>query len=80
MNKVTIETIADAIAPAGLIVRGGFHTQPADGVPPIPDGRATQTVMLIGNAGSAMWEAFQSSNPDTGQKDPLDSWLSLIHI
>ena len=75
MNKVTLETIANAIAPAGLIVRGGFHAEPADGVPPMPDGRATETVMLIGNAGATMWSAFQGSNPDHSQKNPLDSWL-----
>ena len=76
MNKVTLETIADAIAPAGLIVRGGVHAEPADAVPPIPGGRATETVVLIGNAGSTMWDAFQSSNTDSTLKDPLDSWLT----
>ena len=76
MNNVTLESIAYAIAPAGLIVRGGFHAEPADNVPPIPDGRAAETVILIGNAGSAMWDAFQGSNPDPSQNDPLDSWLT----
>lgn len=75
MSAVTPETIADAIAPAGLIVRGGFHAEPADGVPPLPDGRAAATVVLIGNAGADMWDAFRTSDPDPGQRNPLDSWL-----
>ncbi len=75
MSPITPEAIADAIAPAGLIVRGGFHAEPADGVPPLPDGRAAATVVLIGNAGAAMWDAFQASDPDPDQRNPLDSWL-----
>ncbi len=69
------ETIAGAVAPAGLFVRGAFHATPADQVPPLPDGRAAATVVLIGNAGAAMWDAFEASNPDPGQRNPLDSWL-----
>ena len=75
MSAITLEAIADAIAPAGLIVRGGFHAEPADHVPPLPDGRAVATVVLIGNAGAAMWDAFQASDPDPDQRNPLDSWL-----
>lgn len=77
MSKVTPDAIADAVAPAGLIVRGGFHAESADGVPPLPDGRAAATVVLIGNAGAAMWDAFQASDPGPGpeQRNPLDSWL-----
>ena len=78
MSAVTPETIADAIAPAGLIVRGGFHAEPADGVPPLPDGRAAATVVLIGNAGADMWDAFRASDPDPGQRNPLDSWLKPL--
>ncbi len=75
MTPTTLDAIADAIAPAGLIVRGGFHAEPADGVAPLPDGRTVATVVLIGNAGAAMWDAFQVSDPDPGERNPLDSWL-----
>ena len=75
MSASIPEAIADAIAPAGLFVRGGFHVDRDDAVPSLPDGRAAATVVLIGNAGAAMWDALQASNPDPKQRNPLDTWL-----
>ena len=75
MSASILGAIADAIAPAGLFVRGGFHAEPADAVPPLPDSRAVATVVLVGNAGAAMWDALQASDPDPGQRNPLDTWL-----
>lgn len=60
---------------AGLIVRGGFHPNATDNVPLLPDGKSVGTVVLIGNAGSALWRAFQDSAPDLCQKNPLNDWL-----
>lgn len=59
----------------GLFVRGGFHPVPEDRVPPLPDGCAAQTVLLIGNAGPAMWHAFRQAAPDIAGHEPLDTWL-----
>ena len=67
MSATVLGAIADAIAPAGLIVRGGFHAEPGDGVPPLPNGPA-RTVVLIGNAGADMWDALQASKPGPEQK------------
>jgi len=74
-NANKLDAIAEGVAPAGLFVRGGFHPTPADNVPPLPDGSAARTVVLIGNAGADMWDAFQASRPDPGQPNPLDTWL-----
>jgi len=65
----------DSLASAGLIMRGGFHPAPDDQVPPLPDGRATRSVVLIGNAGPAMWRAFRAAVPDISGRAPLDGWL-----
>jgi hypothetical protein len=67
--------IRAAIAPAGMIVRGGFHPRAGDAVPPLPDGTSTRTVVLIGNAGGDMWRAFAAAPRDPGEKNPLDAWL-----
>ena len=65
----------EALVSAGLFVRGGFHPGPDDSVPPLPDGRAAQTVLLIGNAGPAMWQALRAAVPDITGRQPLDRWL-----
>ncbi len=65
-------TIQDAVAETGLLVRGGFHPGPEDGVP-----GGAETVVLVGNAGPSMWAAFAAA---AGPKDrengpnPLDDW------
>ena len=64
--------ISDAVAAVGLICRGGFHPVPADAVP----GEAG-TVVLVGNAGPDMWQAFTAGvSPEDrrGLDDPLDTW------
>jgi hypothetical protein len=64
-----------AIAPAGLILRGAFHPEPADEVPALPDGGGAGTIALVGNAGPAMWRAFERGVPRPGAGHPLDDWL-----
>lgn len=55
----------------GLILRGGFH--PAD-----DDPLATEagTLVLIGNAGSAIWPPFEEQH--TPHKDALDIWTKQV--
>ena len=55
--------------PLGLIVLGGFHPTPADAVPGDP-----ATLVLVGNAGLALWRAFAQDRPDGS--DPLDRWIA----
>jgi len=45
--------IAAALEPFGLIARGGFRPQADDQVPGAP-----QVVVLVGNAGPALWRVF----------------------
>jgi len=56
----------------GLILRGGF-------CPAADEGELLQdaaTVLLVGNAGGAMWEAF-SPNIDA-ERNPLDRWTKRV--
>lgn len=66
-----LERVAEAVAPAGLLCRGGFHPEPADGVP-----GAAATLVMIGNAGPALWQAFARAQ-DEGP-DPMDSWTRRV--
>lgn len=67
----TYDSLVRGIAALGLIPRGGFHPEPSDGVPGNP-----ATLVLIGNAGPAMWEAF-AKHRDEGP-DPLDAWTRTV--
>ena len=69
-------TVLQAMAAEhGLILRGGFRPAEGDGVPALPNGRPVTTVILIGNAGAAMFEQFRQSPEATdGLADPLDRW------
>jgi hypothetical protein len=66
----------------GLIARGGFEVASADSVPAMPDGCRTRTVIMVGNAGTGMWEAFSRARPSPpdplDSPDPLDRWSRSI--
>ena len=64
--------LAERLRPLGMMTRGGFHPTAADDVPALPDGAAAMTVVLIGNAGRAMWPAFVAA--DAHDANPLDGW------
>jgi len=67
------------LASLGLIARGGFHPRPADGVPDLPDGRAAGTLVVVGNAGPALWRVFAAA-PEAadGAPDPLNRWSERV--
>lgn len=73
------DTVLRAAARSGLTPRGGFHPQAADGVPPLRDGRAAATLVLLGNAGAALWRSFGAS-PEAadGAADALDRWSRRV--
>jgi hypothetical protein len=69
-----IDRLNTVLGDSGLFVRGGFYPTPDDAVPPLPDGSAAGTVVLVGNAGTAMWAAFAQTGDRSG-RHPLDTWL-----
>ena len=68
-----------ALAPLGLIACGGFHPAQGDGVPPMPDGRAAASLVLVGNAGAGLWRHCADA-PEfaDGGADPLDRWTRRV--
>jgi hypothetical protein len=59
------------LAAHGLILRGGFHPGPDE---PLLSG--VGTLLLVGNAGPAMWEAFAPHA--AAAADPLDRWTKAV--
>ncbi len=72
-----LERIAVALEPLGLILRGGFHPDSEDAVPALRGGVPAGTLLLVGNAGPAMWQAFRAA-PEAadGAANPLDRWTA----
>lgn len=66
----------DSLRPSGLLCLGGFVPQADDSVPgpygPVEGG----WLELIGNAGPAMWRAFEGNRPIG--PDPLDTWTRSV--
>ncbi len=69
-----LDRLDTLLAPCGLFVRGGFHPEAEDCVPPLAGGHTPGTCVLVGNAGDAMWRAFRE-RADRSVSHPLDRWL-----
>lgn len=68
---MTVDTVAAAVRPFGMIVRGAFRPAAEDGAP-----AAAKTLVMIGNAGPDMWRAFAAGRRD--EPDPLDAWTRRV--
>ncbi len=68
--------IEGKVSAAGFTPRGAFHPAGQDGVPDLAPGRPAGTVLLVGNAGPAMWHSFSAARDPT--KDRLDDWSKLV--
>lgn len=75
----TYDAVADALAAFGLLARGGFHPADRDDVPALDDGRMPGTLVLVGNAGPAMWPVFTASaEAADGRPHPMDRWCRRV--
>jgi hypothetical protein len=74
-----LAAVRNEAAQHGLLVRGAFAPEQADGVPALACGTAARALVLFGNAGSSLWPAF-SRSPEFGDgaPDPLDRWSRRI--
>lgn len=75
-DDAVLTTLAERLRPVGMMTRGGFHPTASDDLPPLPDGTAPMTVILIGNAGAGMWRAFASAG--VAGQNPLDDWTREV--
>src|SRR5690606_28646805 len=70
---------AAALAPSGLILRGGLNFTDGDVAPDGPGGRAARAVVLVGSGGAAYWRQFsrwRAAQPEP-VANPLDTWSRL---
>lgn len=75
MDLRQASALAKALERVGFLALGGFHPGPRDACPPAADGRPGATLLLIGNAGPALWQAFRAAaEADDGDPDPLDRY------
>lgn len=75
----SVTGIGQALAAHGLHVRGGFVADAADELPRVAGAAPARAVLLVGNVGSSLWEAFRAA-PELhdGRPDPLDRWSRRI--
>ncbi|MDA0704292.1 MAG: ferredoxin [Proteobacteria bacterium] len=73
-----LDEITWILASTPFIARGGFHPEDGDGVLGVVDGGEVATVIMIGNAGGALWEAFAAAVPEPAGRDPLDDWTKTV--
>ena len=78
-QALDLDALAAALAELGLILRGGFHPEPEDTLPLCADGRPAATLLLIGNAGPAVWPVFAAA-PEAadGAPDPINRWTERV--
>ncbi len=71
-----IAQLATAFSPHGLIVRGDFRPTAGDFAETDLQADTVSRLVLIGNAGMAMWQAFEPFID--GDPNPLDRWTYSI--
>lgn len=73
---MNLEEIERALHSAGLNPRGAFHPAAGDDVPPFAANTPARTVVLAGNAGPQMWQAFDAAR--AGGPMTLDQWSAHV--
>ncbi|EYF02115.1 hypothetical protein [Chondromyces apiculatus] len=66
-----------ACARHGLAVRGGLHPAPDEALPSL-QGVPAATLVLVGNVGPSMWEAFERARAARPALDGLDTWTHEV--
>jgi len=81
-NHADLSDLTAALQRHGMLIRGGFALNDADerDLAEFPDLAAMardRTLVLIGNAGPGLYDAFFAAGPITGD-NPLDDWTRRI--
>ena len=79
---VDLSGLATALQRHGMLIRGGFRLSEADeqgfaGIPDLVSASRARTLLLIGNAGPALYDAFFNAG-ETAEDNPLDDWTRTV--
>jgi len=75
MTDRILADLSTVLASHGMMLRGGFAPEPEDAAPALGDGRQARTLLLVGNAGPAMYRHFFAAAESTGGiANALDTW------
>lgn len=79
MDAAGATRLAKQLARSGFLALGGFHPVTADAAPEAAPGKPTRTLLLIGNAGPALWNILRDA-PESRDiyPDPLDRFTRRI--
>jgi hypothetical protein len=72
-----LDTVAARVAELGLSLFGGFHPEPADGVPALAGEAPAATALIVGNVGPSFWGHVQAA-PEGRGPDPVDRWTARV--
>jgi hypothetical protein len=75
-----LDLVASALSTHGLILRGGFNFDEDEDAPPGPSGQPAKSILLVGQAGAALWPYFLrwcKTQPED-LANPLDAWARLV--
>lgn len=70
------DTVETAVATAGFTPLGWIPVEADDAVPDLAGDRKARCLLLVGNAGPAMWQRFAAERISQGQT--LDEWSSSV--
>jgi hypothetical protein len=73
-GRVPIAELTRALSPLGLRMRGGFSIDPGRDADIITVAPWARTLILVGNAGSELWDKSGAEIAALGGADPLDRW------
>ena len=76
--RVALAELTQALARHGLRVRGGFATDSAPDADILAVAPWAQTVILVGNVGSELWDMSGAEIAALRDPDPLDRWTRRI--
>jgi len=81
MALIDYSSVSNVMERIGLADRGGFRPEATDLVPVLSGDQIAQFVVLAGNAGPGMWQAFSESPEYRDQSpDELDRWSRRVLV
>lgn len=73
-----LSELAETLGRRGLRVRGGFAVDSATDAELLRAAPWARTIVLIGNAGSELWDRSGAEIAALGDPDPLDRWTRAV--